>query len=1185
MKKVIVILLIISVFNCINQQDFYFTNSNDTGDTDSNNTDSESDAYVADSITDISNTSDYFELINLNPYDTICGTYYLLIESKNTDKITGIGVYLDSIPVLNKYSIFNRKIIAEINVENFRNGSYFLKVEINNSYTEFEVNIDNSEKCDNPPVVIITEPENNSYISNNNIIRVKAYDDIGVVGVSFYVDNNLILYDTSAPYDISINTEGFEEGLHFIKAVAFDSSNKKAKDTIRLFFDTKAPEIEILTPSDYEIYNNKLNIKVRIADNTITDSVTIYLLNFLTNEKSILYNGEQINDINLISGTENIKNGFYSLVAEASDKAGNIGRASKVIIIGHNEVVKYYRCSSDYKECADLFSSPVRGILYLKTEPDIAFGQFFYSTIFLGNEYFNNSNKIEIDTRYSYDGLWDFFTVLKFKEDIIKISKSVIVQSCDQDRDGYLDTSPECGGDDCDDRRHSVNPGMPDFQGDGRDTNCDGIDGTDLDRDGFVAQQFGGNDCNDNNNKINPAANDIPGDDIDSNCDGIDGIDKDGDGFISNSYNNKLRDCNDNDPDIHPVRFDLAGDGTDSNCDGIDGEDYDSDGYASTESGGNDCDDSNYYINPGRYDYSGNYIDENCDGIDGTDNDRDGYASNPNYSSLRDCNDNDPDIHPGATDMLGDGVDSNCDGIDGIDYDQDGYSSIESGGDDCNDSDRSINPRRTDIYDNGIDENCDGVDGVDNDRDGYASILSGGSDCNDYDKNINPSSSDLYGDKIDTNCDGIDGVDNDRDGYISRENGGNDCNDNDPKITLPDCFNKCTGYYSDCDIICENGCLNGFNCISNICQSNICPEFISVDPKGIYPVIGYCPAVTGVSPYKGPDRPKQINSRTTSYTMYYSSYRDTMPVVDENGFIYMVANGKFIIFDNKLMINNTPSNIGESYSTPVIGASGTIYVSSYYGDLYALRKNGLVKWIFSTYSNIVTSPVLGSNENIYITSSNRSLYKISSNGQLIWEFITGGNIEAQQFIDRDENIYIYSNDTFLYKVSKNGEQIYRYQANSVTRKMAIDENSNIYFVNKDNKLVSLNADGNKIFDINLPFYTNKNYLIYHNKKLYYLSNTRYALFDIGTKTLVWERTPAGSGGNAQMPLLDSVGNLFVIYNCTLEKLSGINGENLFLFVTSSSDCTNYMTTPVITPGGNIILYTDRGKLFIIGDVR
>ena len=146
---------------------------------------------------------------------------------------------------------------------------------------------------------------------------------------------------------------------------------------------------------------------------------------------------------------------------------------------------------------------------------------------------------------------------------------------------------------------------------DGTDSDCDGRDGVDADKDGSIAEASGGDDCDDGDAAVHPGAADPIGDGIDSNCDGADGIDADSDGHATDKAGGD--DCDDSDASRHPGALDLVGDGIDQNCDGVDGIDGDRDGHASKASGGDDCDDARASVFPGAV--------EACDGLD---NDCDG---------------------------------------------------------------------------------------------------------------------------------------------------------------------------------------------------------------------------------------------------------------------------------------------------------------------------------------------------------------------------------------------------------------------------------------------------------------------------------------------------------------------------------------------------------------------------------
>jgi hypothetical protein len=86
----------------------------------------------------------------------------------------------------------------------------------------------------------------------------------------------------------------------------------------------------------------------------------------------------------------------------------------------------------------------------------------------------------------------------------------------DDDNDGFSENEG-----DCDDNNSQINPDAEDRQVDGFDQDCDGIDGPDLDQDGYVDLAAGGDDCNDNNPNVNPGMTEDVTDGLDTDCDGV----------------------------------------------------------------------------------------------------------------------------------------------------------------------------------------------------------------------------------------------------------------------------------------------------------------------------------------------------------------------------------------------------------------------------------------------------------------------------------------------------------------------------------------------------------------------------------------------------------------------------------------------------------------------------------------
>ncbi len=153
----------------------------------------------------------------------------------------------------------------------------------------------------------------------------------------------------------------------------------------------------------------------------------------------------------------------------------------------------------------------------------------------------------------------------------------------DTDLDGYT----ICQGD-CDDFDAGVSPAGDEIC-DGKDNDCNGLvdDGIDYDFDGYSGCGDDTADCDDYNPNVFPGASEVPYDGVDQDCDGVDLTDVDGDGFDGGAYGD---DCDDLDPEIHPEAVENCVNGVDDNCNGI-ADDYDDDctGEEPVEGDDDDC--------------------------------------------------------------------------------------------------------------------------------------------------------------------------------------------------------------------------------------------------------------------------------------------------------------------------------------------------------------------------------------------------------------------------------------------------------------------------------------------------------------------------------------------------------------------------------------------------------------------
>ena len=83
------------------------------------------------------------------------------------------------------------------------------------------------------PTVSISSPVAGSIVGGGRMtISASATDLSGIQSVEFYVDNTLLVRDTSAPYTANWNLRKVAAGIHTMRVVATDNANNRAEQSI-----------------------------------------------------------------------------------------------------------------------------------------------------------------------------------------------------------------------------------------------------------------------------------------------------------------------------------------------------------------------------------------------------------------------------------------------------------------------------------------------------------------------------------------------------------------------------------------------------------------------------------------------------------------------------------------------------------------------------------------------------------------------------------------------------------------------------------------------------------------------------------------------------------------------------------------------------------------------------------------
>ena len=171
------------------------------------------------------------------------------------------------------------------------------------------------------------------------------------------------------------------------------------------------------------------------------------------------------------------------------------------------------------------------------------------------------------------------------------------------------------------------------------------------------------------------------------------------------------------------------------------------------------------------------------------------------------------------------------------------------------------------------------------------------------------------------------------------------------------------------------------------------------------------------------------------------------------------GNGLIVAPNNSVAVVKYETGDG-IYSSPAVGADGTVYFGSDDTYLYALNADGSLKWKYATGGWISSSPAVGADGTVYIGSGDSYLYALNADGSLKWKYETGGSIQSSPAVGADGTVYIGSDDSYLYALNTDGSLKWKYETgDSIQSSPAVGADGTVYIGSADSYLYALNTDG------------------------------------------------------------------------------------------------------------------------------
>ena len=213
-----------------------------------------------------------------------------------------------------------------------------------------------------------------------------------------------------------------------------------------------------------------------------------------------------------------------------------------------------------------------------------------------------------------------------------------------------------------------------------------------------------------------------------------------------------------------------------------------------------------------------------------------------------------------------------------------------------------------------------------------------------------------------------------------------------------------------------------------------------------------------------------------------------------------------------------------------VAADGTIHFGTYFGDLYAINPDGTKKWTYDLTDNIWTAPAIAADGTLYVKCDDGQLHAIDPSGPTLkWQFAVPGNTYSSPVIGADGTIYIASGgDEALYAVNPDGTQKWRTDLGAtIYSSPAIGADGTLYLGNYDGRFFAIRPDGTERwhFDTGSPLSGSavidaRGYVYFgsYDKKLYAL--------DAATGVKKWDYA-TGDVIRATTPVLADDGTIFI----------------------------------------------------------
>lgn len=273
----------------------------------------------------------------------------------------------------------------------------------------------------------------------------------------------------------------------------------------------------------------------------------------------------------------------------------------------------------------------------------------------------------------------------------------------------------------------------------------------------------------------------------------------------------------------------------------------------------------------------------------------------------------------------------------------------------------------------------------------------------------------------------------------------------------------------------------------------------------------------------------------------------------------------------------------QSIATPAITSAGDIVFGARDKNIYCVTSRGEQRWSFRTAGWVDASAAIGPDDSVYVGSWDKKFYALNSDGTKKWEFGTGGPVVSSAAIDGNGVIYFGSHDRKFYALNPDGTKRWEFiTGGAITASPALGAAGEIYIPSTDGKLHALNPDGTRRWTLHTGGFTPASPVLGEDGTIYVSVNqTHCAVSSAGAflwKRPFWHPQPERYGETAAAVRADNT-VVFTGGDGFAMTVPGDNGEQEW-FWNSWLSARSY-SAPLILPTGRVLVMSTAGKLLLL----